>query len=228
MTSPISPWESVQNPSFVQVLSTMFGLAILAPIRVVLLVPLCVSCAMSMKMICLSRFVNSKHFSKLQKLTELVTHFYVRCILFIAGFYSITVKGSPTTDQNVRGIVANHSSWIDTIIMASLVFPSFIAKSDTKRIPLAGSTAKSWLSLFIDRSSNEDRQRALVLITERMRNTKLPPLIAFPEGGTSNGKYLTKFQRGPSMQGYLFNQLLLHTHLHLNLQLRDRLFGMLS
>ncbi|KAL0206770.1 hypothetical protein P9112_012481 [Eukaryota sp. TZLM1-RC] len=153
-----------------------------------------------MKVISLHRKTSSKYFWLYKKLTETISHLHLRLILFVAGFVSIKVKGKPRP-TDVRVFVSNHSSWIDTLILASKLFPSFIAKNDVKVIPLVSPVAKSWLCLFIDRASREERDRALEKIKERVLDCKLPPLIIFPEGGTSNGLFICKFQKGAFVSG---------------------------
>jgi len=56
--------------------------------------------------------------------------------------------------------------------------------------------------LFLDRKSAEDKKKIQESIIERQKLGASPnyePLIIFPEGGTTNGVYLTKFKRGAFM-----------------------------
>jgi hypothetical protein len=67
--------------------------------------------------------------------------------------------------------------------------------------------------LFVDRSgSKDDKRDILSQISERQLLSEqglLPPIVIEPEGGTNNGKYVTKFMKGAfhglnSVQPYSF------------------------
>lgn len=63
-----------------------------------------------------------------------------------------------------------------------------------------GACARGIQSIFVDRSSREDKDSvkdALKLRGKLINEGKrYPPILIFPEGTTSNGKYLISFKRG--------------------------------
>ena len=97
-------------------------------------------------------------------------------------------------------IVANHQSFIDTMLHSQCQIPSFIAKKEVKDIPFINTCCISAQCIFVDFSSRENRQRVAEQIQERQRqceeNPDLVPLIIHVEGGTTNGRYLINFKKG--------------------------------
>jgi len=54
-----------------------------------------------------------------------------------------------------------------------------------------------WKCIYVDRL----RESAGAIIKERSTDTKLPPVVVFPEGTTSNGKQLITFHTGAFLSG---------------------------
>lgn len=92
-------------------------------------------------------------------------------------------------------LVSNHSSMVDALLFIWLYMPSFLAKKSVSTYPLVSGCALGLQSFFIDRgATKEQREEVLNLISHRQRMSQqglVPPLVIFPEGGTSNGKYVT-------------------------------------
>jgi len=62
-----------------------------------------------------------------------------------------------------------------------------------------GTIADAVGCLFIDRGSEDQRKDMLDIIGERQyecEQDKYPPLILYPEGGTTNGTHLINFKKG--------------------------------
>ena len=76
----------------------------------------------------------------------------------------------------------------------------FMAKDETKDVPLVGIIAKGINCLFVKRESEADRERIFSVLEQRQRDfyegNILAPLLLFPEGTTTNGKYILKFKKG--------------------------------
>ncbi|HEX6144076.1 MAG TPA: lysophospholipid acyltransferase family protein [Geminicoccaceae bacterium] len=89
--------------------------------------------------------------------------------------------------------IANHSSYVDILILASLIQGSFVAKSEVAGWPLIGLLARLQGSVFIDRRVAATRS-ARDEIERRLRVGH--NLILFPEGTTSDGNRLLAFRTG--------------------------------
>lgn len=64
-----------------------------------------------------------------------------RLALFFAGFYSISVKGSPVSPLEAPVVVANHVSLIDPLLLYwQFNGPSFVSKDEVVHVPLLGTS----------------------------------------------------------------------------------------
>ena len=76
----------------------------------------------------------------------------------------------------------------------------FLSKEETRNVPLVGTIATGINCLFVKRESEADRARIFVELEKRQRDFYdgkiLSPLVVFPEGTTTNGKYILKFKKG--------------------------------
>ena len=82
----------------------------------------------------------------------------------------------------------------------SLNSSGFLSKDETKNVFLVGTIAKGINCLFVKRESEADRARIFVELEKRQKDFYegkiLTPLCIFPEGTTTNGKYILKFKKG--------------------------------
>jgi 1-acyl-sn-glycerol-3-phosphate acyltransferase len=88
-------------------------------------------------------------------------------------------------------IVANHISWMDIIVIQSIKPSIFVAKSDVASWPLFGWVAQMTGTIFIKREKVSDIKKALKKMKRRL--TKRSVCI-FPEGTSTNGRYLLPFK----------------------------------
>jgi lysophosphatidylcholine acyltransferase/lyso-PAF acetyltransferase len=132
--------------------------------------------------------------------------FLIRMALFVIGFYSIPVKfpksKSDTLRKLPRIIISNHISFLDGFFFAFFCFPSIAMKKELQEIPLIGRIFLAFEAIFIDRSSAEGRKKAFQDIQDQLNDSFFPPLLIFPEGTTSNQKFLTQFKVGSFGSGF--------------------------
>lgn len=97
-------------------------------------------------------------------------------------------------------IINNHLGFYEIVLNMHINSAGFMSKDANKNVILLGTIAKAINCLFVKRESEEDRARIFVELEKRQRDfyegNLLSPLCMFPEGTTTNGKYILKFKRG--------------------------------
>jgi 1-acyl-sn-glycerol-3-phosphate acyltransferase len=88
-------------------------------------------------------------------------------------------------------IAANHVSWADIFVIASLRHTRFVAKSEIRDWPLAGWLAQKSGTIFIRRARRHDTARINEVVHEALGEGECVGL--FPEGTTTEGDRLLKF-----------------------------------
>jgi 1-acyl-sn-glycerol-3-phosphate acyltransferase len=115
--------------------------------------------------------------------------FYHRCCCRILGI-GVREIGRKVEARPVL-FAANHVSYLDIIVLGSLLDASFIAKTEIAGWPLFGWLARLQRSVFIDRRARSTaRQRDS--IAARLAGDEA--LILFPEGTSGDGNRLLPFK----------------------------------
>jgi len=130
--------------------------------------------------------------------------FWMRCLLFVAGFYwiRITYAGKSCggfrwyAKDLPRTLVPNHCSTFDGFVMYVVTGAVAVAKKEVRNLPVLGRIGGALGGVFLDRENANERQQVREQIKEYQRNTTLPPLVIFPQGTVSNSKTLTVFKTG--------------------------------
>ena len=103
-------------------------------------------------------------------------------------------------DEKYSLIISNHIGFYDVVLNMAINKCGFLAKEEAKDYLLVGTIAKGINCLFVKRENKEDRERIFEEIKKRQKDfyegRLLTPLCIFPEGTTTNGKYILKFKRG--------------------------------
>lgn len=117
--------------------------------------------------------------------------------LFRISGVSLAVQGSVPAGGPML-LVANHVSWLDMIVLQSLLPCRFIAKAEVRHWPLIGTMASRCRTLYIDRSA----PRATAAVTQAMAHAlgEGDTLVLFAEGTTSDGTTILPF-RASLLQG---------------------------
>ena len=145
-----------------------------------------------------------------RRVCEIATYITARGLLFALGFWRIHGTDAEGYDPNVKGgkgatIVSNHVGIGDPCLLAYLYAPSFVAKMLIAKIPFVGRVGSSQHSFYIDRFNNGARKTTSAII-ERQHQAmdaalNIPPVAIFPEGTTTNGRYLLRFRTGAFAAG---------------------------
>jgi len=93
-------------------------------------------------------------------------------------------------------IIANHTSYMDIMILNAQVPLRFMSMAGVRRIPLIGFIASKTGTVFVDRQSKSDRSRALESMKDALHLRQFPPMAIFPEGKVGPGEELLPFKRG--------------------------------
>ena len=89
-------------------------------------------------------------------------------------------------------IVANHTSWLDILILGGSLGAAFVSKAEVKRTTLIGWLADQNRTLYIDRAERGDAHGQVRRIAEALDHPQ--PLVVFPEGTTGDGRHLLPFR----------------------------------
>ncbi len=109
------------------------------------------------------------------------------CLLF--GI-RVRAVGMPVRDPPVL-YVSNHLSYLDILVLSSLLPTSFVAKKEVRDWPFFGLLARLQKTVFIDRSRAAAR-KAGGQVQEGLEDGRA--LVLFPEGTSSDGRNVLPFR----------------------------------
>ncbi|MCF2513532.1 1-acyl-sn-glycerol-3-phosphate acyltransferase [Sphingomonas sp. G124] len=102
----------------------------------------------------------------------------------------VRIEGGPLEPHTF--VVANHTSWLDILILGGFAGAAFVSKAEVQRTPLVGWLADQNRTLYIDRAQRGDAHTQVRRIAEALNQPQ--PLAVFPEGTTSDGRHLLPFR----------------------------------
>ncbi len=111
-----------------------------------------------------------------------------RMLLRIFGMRAVRI-GQPLPDAVL--FVANHTSWLDIVMLHSQRAACFVAKSEIARWPLVGWMAACAGTIFHRRGNNHSLSSVMQVMVERLRGGR--SVAVFPEGGSGYNGVLKVF-----------------------------------
>lgn len=136
-------------------------------------------------------------------------HRYSRFLCRLFGI-KITVVGTPVADRGVL-MVANHTSYLDIIVLGGTARVSFVAKSEVNTWPFFGLMARLYETVFVERTRRSQAGVARNVLRDRLRAGDA--LVLFPEGTSNDGNRVLPFKSalmgaaeaeiGTDMQGHV-------------------------
>lgn len=96
----------------------------------------------------------------------------------------IVVEGEPAAGPVL--MVANHVSWLDILLLASVANPRFLSKAEIRKWPLIGWAGQQIDTLFIQRGQRSASEAASNGIAEGLAQGNR--ILIFPEGTTTEGR----------------------------------------
>jgi 1-acyl-sn-glycerol-3-phosphate acyltransferase len=105
---------------------------------------------------------------------------------------ALRIEGAPVASGAM--LLANHVSWVDVLVIASLTPAVFVAKSEVRSWPAIGWLAARAETLFLRRASG----RSLLEVKNRIAGLLLggSSVAMFPEATTSEGETVLPFRSG--------------------------------
>jgi lyso-ornithine lipid O-acyltransferase len=103
----------------------------------------------------------------------------------------VDVRGKQVRGRPVL-IVANHVSWVDIVVLASIAPMVFVAKREVSTWPLIGWAAKVQRVVFVDRVKRQQTAATVAEIGQRLAEGH--PVVLFAEGTSSDGNRVLPFR----------------------------------
>ena len=103
----------------------------------------------------------------------------------------VQVNGELVTGRPVL-IVANHVSWVDIVVLASIAPMVFVAKREVSTWPLIGAAARVQKVVFVDRVRRHQTAATVSEIGQRLAEGH--PVVLFAEGTSSDGNRVLPFR----------------------------------
>ncbi|MBY0335407.1 MAG: 1-acyl-sn-glycerol-3-phosphate acyltransferase [Acetobacteraceae bacterium] len=114
---------------------------------------------------------------------------YYRAVCWAIGL-KVRTLGAPSGVHPTL-FVANHSSWLDIVVLGSQAQACFVSKAEVGRWPLIGWIAKLGRTVFVSRARGRTGSEANEL---RARLNAGDSFVLFPEGTTSDGGRVLPFR----------------------------------
>ncbi len=102
----------------------------------------------------------------------------------------VQVIGQPSASPAML-YVSNHSSWLDILVLGSVLQASFVSKAEVGQWPLAGTVARLGRTIFVSRKRNGTGKEAREI---KQRLTDGDSIILFPEGTSNDGTRVLPFR----------------------------------
>ncbi len=103
----------------------------------------------------------------------------------------VRTRGTPP-DGEPSLVLANHSSWLDIVVIGSLRPLSFVAKSEIAGWPVVGLLANLQRTVYIERARRSHTAQVNETVARRLAAGDM--VVLFPEGTTSDGNRLLPFR----------------------------------
>uniref|UniRef100_A0A1A9WZ91 Phospholipid/glycerol acyltransferase domain-containing protein n=1 Tax=Glossina brevipalpis TaxID=37001 RepID=A0A1A9WZ91_9MUSC len=147
--------------------------------------------------------LNAKPLFGWRKRVQKISAFFMRLLYACGSFHYIKYKGNCAAAKDAPIlVVAPHSSYVDSIIVAATGPPAIVAKHETSKIPLLGKIITFAQPIYVQREDPNSRQNTVRTIVERARSEDdWPHVIIFAEGTCTNRQALIKFKPGAFYPG---------------------------
>ncbi len=129
-----------------------------------------------------------RNISGLKKIHHKISLYWMKVLVRLFGL-KIILKGN--ISKKAKAFVSNHISFLDIIVLNSIVPSNFVAKSEIRSWPVIGHLAGKTGTIFIKRGDTEDNDSVIDLMKKYLSKDK--KIIFFPEGRIGDGVKIKKF-----------------------------------
>ena len=127
----------------------------------------------------------------LTRVLNRLTYFLMHLFIFFGGF-KISIAGQKDTlKEKGLFVISSHVSYMDAVILGTLLPGSFTTKSEAKKIPFFGQVVSVGDSIFIDRKRKNDIIHYVNMMADRLRHHI--NVFNFPEGHATDGTEILSF-----------------------------------
>lgn len=117
--------------------------------------------------------------------------------LIVWLFHIKVVCQAPEKLANHQGFLfANHDSFIDIVVLLSILPLRFLSMAEVRSYPLIGLIAAAIGTVFVQREDKNSRTAARSALVTALRQESHPPLVIFPEGKLAPGDEVLPFRFG--------------------------------
>jgi 1-acyl-sn-glycerol-3-phosphate acyltransferase len=103
----------------------------------------------------------------------------------------LRIEGASARGRAVL-FISNHVSWVDIVVIGSIAPVAFVAKSEVRRWPLVGITARMQRTVFVERTRRRQAAQAVGDIVARLKTGT--SVVLFAEGTSSDGNRVLPFR----------------------------------
>ncbi len=135
-----------------------------------------------------------------RKVLRYPAEFGVRLLFFSMGVWWISEVGHKATAAEAPIVVANHSAFLDLMLIWARRSATVSAALNAK-LPVLGPLARSFQFIFVDRKDKDSRSKTMDEIAKRAGDPRWPQTAIFPEGTTTNATAIIAFKKGPFVPG---------------------------
>lgn len=114
---------------------------------------------------------------------------YHRVLCRLIGL-RVQVVGQPAEGGSVL-FVSNHSSWLDILVLGSVLEAAFVSKAEVGRWPMVGTVARLGRTVFVSRTRNGTGKESREI---KARLAGGDNIILFPEGTSNDGTRVLPFR----------------------------------
>ncbi|KAA0177380.1 hypothetical protein FNF27_01158 [Cafeteria roenbergensis] len=123
--------------------------------------------------------------------------YLMRFQLFLLGYHWIDIKGRAAPRKEAPVLIANHTSFVDPLYMATFHAAAPVSRAENATMPVIGGIIKAFQTLFVNRAgSPEERLAIKEKIGRRAADDRMPHLLIFPEATCTNGRAVISFKLG--------------------------------
>ncbi|MEZ4872029.1 MAG: 1-acyl-sn-glycerol-3-phosphate acyltransferase [Bdellovibrionales bacterium] len=112
--------------------------------------------------------------------------------LWVLGV-KVNFKGEDLDRSRAHLIVSNHLSYLDILVMASVLPTAFVTSREVEKTPVLGQMCKMGGCLFVERRSREFLDQEIREITDALKYGL--NVTIFPEATSTNGEQVLRFKR---------------------------------